>query len=67
MLIVGGGCVPTTITSCLAVCSFPFYTKPPYEASMLFMIRPYRRFPVQCAITYNNGLTSEGGNGGRGV
>ena len=23
---------------------------------MLFTLRPYRRFPVQCSVTYNAGL-----------
>jgi hypothetical protein len=27
---------------------------PSYEASMPFSIRPFSRFPVQCAVTYNS-------------
>ena len=27
----------------------------PREAHMSFTLRPYRRFPVQCAVTYNAG------------
>ncbi|MCX5729164.1 MAG: hypothetical protein NTZ28_10075, partial [Nitrospirae bacterium] len=29
---------------------------PPYEAPMLFSIRPYRRFPVQSSVTYDDAL-----------
>ena len=28
----------------------------PSEAPMPFLIRPSRRFPVQCAVTYNAGV-----------
>ncbi len=27
---------------------------------MPFMLRPYSRFPVNCAVTYNGGLTTGG-------
>jgi hypothetical protein len=34
----------------------PSYNTPPYEAlHMPFSIRPYRRFPVHCSVTYNAG------------
>ena len=39
----------------LAVCYFAFYTGPPCEVPMPFSIRPFRRFPVQCSVTYNAG------------
>jgi hypothetical protein len=35
--------------------SSPSYNTPLCEAPMPFSIRPYRRFPVQCAVTYNTG------------
>jgi hypothetical protein len=28
---------------------------------MPFSLRPYRRFPVQCAVTYNAGTSQEQG------
>ena len=28
----------------------------PHEAPMPFTLRPYRRFPVQCDVTYNAGI-----------
>ena len=34
---------------------FPSYNTPRCEAPMPFSIRPYRRFPLQCAVTYNAG------------
>ena len=33
----------------------PFYNTPLREASMPFSIRLFRRFPVQCVVTYNAG------------
>jgi len=33
----------------------PSYNTPPCEAPMPFSIRPDRRFPVQCAVTYHAG------------
>ena len=39
----------------LAVSSVPSYNMPPCEAPMPFSIRPFRRFPVQCFVTYNAG------------
>ena len=33
----------------------PSYNTSPCEAPMCFSIRPYCRFPVQCAVTYNAG------------
>mgnify|MGYP001600506731 CR=1 FL=1 len=37
----------------LAICSLPFYNEPPCEASMPFLLRPLRRFPVQCLVWYH--------------
>ena len=41
--------------SAFAPRSHPSYNTPPYEAPMPFVLRPSRRFPVQCAVTYNAG------------
>jgi hypothetical protein len=38
-----------------AVRSHPSDNRPPCEAAMPVLIRPYRRFPVYCAVTYNAG------------
>ena len=38
----------------LAPPSPPSYNTPPCEAPMPITIRPYRRFPVQCIVTYNH-------------
>ena len=35
--------------------SHPPYNMPFCEAHMSFTLRPYRRFSVQCAVTYNAG------------
>ena len=35
--------------------SLPSYNTPPCEAPMPFSIRPFRRFPVQCSVSYNAG------------
>jgi hypothetical protein len=49
------------VNSALAPSSHPFYNEPPCEAPMPFSIRPYRRFPVECSVTYNAGpLQGEG-------
>ena len=37
----------------LRLSSVPSYNTPPCEAPMPFSIRPFRRFPVHCAVTYN--------------
>lgn len=37
----------------LAICSLPSYNEPPFEASMPFVLRPLRRFPVQCLVSYH--------------
>jgi len=44
----------------------PTMRPPPYEAPMPFSIRPHRRFPVFCPITYHAGL-HEGHDGRCGV
>lgn len=35
--------------------SHPSYNTSPCEAPMAFTLCPYRRFPVQCAVTYHSG------------
>ncbi len=42
-------------SSSLRLSSPPSYNTPPCEAPMPFTLRPYRRFPVQCAVTNNAG------------
>lgn len=44
-----------SLTPRLVVFHIAFYTEPPCEALMPFSIRPYRRFPVHCSVTYNAG------------
>ena len=51
----GGHRAATGIAPTLRLPSLPSYNTPPCEASMPFSIRPYRRFPVQCSVTYNTG------------
>src|SRR6266550_3732276 len=40
----------------LAVCAVPSYNTPPCEAPMPFSVRPDRRFPLCCPVTYHAGL-----------
>ncbi len=42
-----------SLPSPLAPSDLPSYNEPPCEAPMSFAIRPYRRFPVQCSVTYH--------------
>ena len=37
----------------LAIRSFPSDNEPPCEASMRFVLRPWRRFPLQCPVSYH--------------
>jgi PilZ domain-containing protein len=55
--------VLATVDQCVRLCfcplrrpSPPSYKTPPCEAPMLFTLRPYRRFPVCCPVTYQCGL-----------
>jgi hypothetical protein len=51
------GSVPLT-NRILCFSVHPSYNTPPCEAPMPFTLRPYRRFPVHCAVTYNTGCSS---------
>lgn len=37
-----------------------FESTPPCEVSMPFTLRPYHRFPVQCAVKYHTELENQG-------